>query len=173
MALVLMALKLGEDNSKTLARRKAIIAGIKKLKSDVEKTLALDKHIAEVAEQLFKVDSLLVMGVGFQFATCLEAALKIKEISYIHCEGIQSTELKHGPLALLDSEHPEKMPILFVVTKDDQYDKGNQLNFFLIFCSYGWFECCCNSRNSTFLVVQRGRSKSWCMEGWIWKSHFP
>lgn len=124
MALVLMALKLGEDNSKTLARRKAIIAGIKKLKSDVEKTLALDKHIAEVAEQLFKVDSLLVMGVGFQFATCLEAALKIKEISYIHCEGIQSTELKHGPLALLDSEHPEKMPILFVVTKDDQYDKA-------------------------------------------------
>lgn len=124
MALVLMALKLGEDSGKTSERRKSIIDGIKKLKGDVEKVLELDSHIKKIAESVVKNDSMLVMGVGFQFATCLEAALKIKEIAYIHTEGIQSTELKHGPLALLDPEHPERLPIVYIVTKDSQYEKA-------------------------------------------------
>jgi glucosamine--fructose-6-phosphate aminotransferase (isomerizing) len=53
-------------------------------------------------ETLLKEKSLLVMGRGWQNATCLEAALKIKEISYMHSEGILAGELKHGPLALID-----------------------------------------------------------------------
>ena len=46
------------------------------------------------------------MGRGFNYATCMEGALKIKELTYVHCEGIQSGELKHGPLALVDEEIP-------------------------------------------------------------------
>ena len=48
----------------------------------------------------------MVMGRGFNYATCMEGALKIKELTYVHCEGIQSGELKHGPLALVDEEIP-------------------------------------------------------------------
>jgi len=58
------------------------------------------------------------MGRGWQYATCLEGALKLKEISSLHSEGVLSGELKHGPLALVD----KTMPIVFVATKDRNYD---------------------------------------------------
>ncbi|KAK9759399.1 glutamine--fructose-6-phosphate transaminase (isomerizing) [Basidiobolus ranarum] len=59
------------------------------------------------------------MGRGYQHATCLEGALKIKEVSYIHTEGILAGELKHGPLALID----ENMPVILIMTKDSLYPK--------------------------------------------------
>lgn len=52
-------------------------------------------------------------------ATCLEGALKIKEISYMHSEGILAGELKHGPLALID----ENMPVIIIMTRDSLYPK--------------------------------------------------
>ena len=55
------------------------------------------------------------MGRGFNYATCMEGALKIKELTYVHCEGIQSGELKHGPLALVD----EEIPIIQVRTQKE------------------------------------------------------
>jgi len=58
------------------------------------------------------------MGRGYHMGTSMEGALKIKEISYVHCEGVLSGELKHGPLALVD----DSMPIVFVITKDKHYD---------------------------------------------------
>lgn len=57
------------------------------------------------------------MGRGYNYATCLEGALKVKELSYMHCEGIMSGELKHGPLAMVD----ETMPIVMIVCKDQVY----------------------------------------------------
>ncbi|KAG8831269.1 hypothetical protein FRC17_003387 [Serendipita sp. 399] len=59
------------------------------------------------------------MGRGYQNATCLEGALKIKEISYMHSEGILAGELKHGPLALID----ENMPVIIIMTRDSLYPK--------------------------------------------------
>ena len=59
------------------------------------------------------------MGRGYQYATLLEGALKIKEISYMHSEGILAGELKHGPLALID----ENMPVIIVMTQDSLYPK--------------------------------------------------
>jgi glucosamine--fructose-6-phosphate aminotransferase (isomerizing) len=59
------------------------------------------------------------MGRGFQNATCLEGALKIKEVSYMHSEGILAGELKHGPLALID----ENMPVVLIMTQDSLYPK--------------------------------------------------
>ncbi|PIO52412.1 SIS domain protein, partial [Teladorsagia circumcincta] len=60
------------------------------------------------------------MGRGFNFATCLEGALKIKELSYMHCEGIMSGELKHGPLAMVD----ENLRICMIICKDTVYSKS-------------------------------------------------
>lgn len=59
------------------------------------------------------------MGRGFNFATCLEGALKVKELTYMHSEGIQSGELKHGPLALVDST----VPIILILMRDGVYTK--------------------------------------------------
>ncbi|KNE73425.1 glucosamine-fructose-6-phosphate aminotransferase [isomerizing] [Allomyces macrogynus ATCC 38327] len=59
------------------------------------------------------------MGRGYQNATCLEGALKIKEVSYMHSEGILAGELKHGPLALID----ENMPVILIMTRDSLYPK--------------------------------------------------
>jgi len=119
VAITLMALKIGEDRISTKERRESIIQGLKELPSLVGKALESDKTVKEICSKIFKKKSLLVMGRGFQYGTCLEAALKIKEISYMHCEGVLSGELKHGPLALIDDE----MPILFVLTKDKHYEK--------------------------------------------------
>lgn len=64
---------------------------------------------------------MLVMGRGYNFATCLEASLKIKELSYIHCEGIMSGELKHGPLAMVDTEKS----IIMIICSDPVYKVKN------------------------------------------------
>ncbi|CAI2345621.1 unnamed protein product [Caenorhabditis sp. 36 PRJEB53466] len=74
----------------------------------------------DIAEQIYKEKSLLIMGRGFNFATCLEGALKIKELSYMHCEGIMSGELKHGPLAMVD----EFLSICMVICNDHVYKKS-------------------------------------------------
>ena len=64
--------------------------------------LALDSQILEISKQLYSENSLLIMGRGFNYATCLEGALKVKELTYMHSEGILAGELKHGPLAMVD-----------------------------------------------------------------------
>jgi len=119
IAITLMALKLGDDKSHTEERRRAVIKGLQKLPELVNKVLSMEPHIKDIAAQIKDSRSLLLMGRGYQFATCLEAALKIKELTYMHAEGINSGELKHGTLALID----ETMPIVFVATKDRFYDR--------------------------------------------------
>jgi len=119
IAIVLLALQLGEDTIHVQERRREVIAGLKTLAEKVRQTLALDNQMKDIADKYYKSKSLLIMGRGYQYATCLEAALKIKEISYIHCEGVMAGELKHGPLALIDDE----LPIIFIATKDRLYEK--------------------------------------------------
>ena len=77
----------------------------------------MDNQIKELAKELYQQKSLLVMGRGYNYATCLEGALKIKELTYMHSEGILAGELKHGPLALVD----KAMPVIMVVTRDPVY----------------------------------------------------
>lgn len=119
IALVLIALMLGADRRSSKARCDAIIDDLAKLPMLVRETLMLENEIKVIAKQMANQKSLLLMGRGYQFATCLEAALKIKEISYMHSEGILAGELKHGPLALID----EHMPIIMVATKDSTHSK--------------------------------------------------
>lgn len=118
IALVMIALTLGHDRSSTKARRDEIIQELGTLSEKVQKVLNQDAYFRELCETLNKSDSLIVLGRGYQYSTCLEGALKIKELAYLHSEGILAGELKHGPLALIDKDRP----IIFVVTKDSIHD---------------------------------------------------
>lgn len=122
IALTLIALQLAEDRTSLEARRREIISGLSQLPEAIKKVLSQDVQLKEMAkETLFKEKSLLIMGRGYQNATCLEGALKIKEVSYMHSEGILAGELKHGPLALVD----ENMPVILIMTKESIYPVRN------------------------------------------------
>lgn len=83
----MMAIQLSEDRISMTERRNAIIDGLHDLPSQIREILQLDQSMqALAAGALANVNSLLIMGRGYQFSTCLEAALKIKELSYIHSE---------------------------------------------------------------------------------------
>jgi len=119
VALMMIALQLSEDRISFTERRNQIINGLHALPGQIKKVLDLDASLQELAEVIHKNKSLLIMGRGYQHATCLEGALKIKEISYMHSEGILAGELKHGPLALID----ENMPVIIIMTQDSLYPK--------------------------------------------------
>jgi len=119
LALTLLALKLGDNTVATIKRRQEIIQALKVLPEMVAKVLTKEAQIANIAAKIKDHSSVLVMGRGWNYATCVEGALKLKEVSSMHSEGVLSGELKHGPLALVD----ETMPIIFVATKDNNYDQ--------------------------------------------------
>lgn len=120
IALVMIALSLSNDSISKRQRHVEIIQGLKKVPEQIKKVLDLEDKIKELcAEFLDKQKSLLLLGRGFQFATALEGALKIKEISYMHSEGVLAGELKHGVLALVDGE----LPIIAFATRDSLFPK--------------------------------------------------
>ncbi|XP_072295263.1 glutamine--fructose-6-phosphate aminotransferase [isomerizing] 2 [Eucyclogobius newberryi] len=119
VALIMFGLMMSEDRLSLQKRRLEIMAGLKDLPDLIKKVLSLDDKIKTIANELYEQRSLLVMGRGFNYATCLEGALKIKEITYMHSEGILAGELKHGPLALVDKH----MPVIMIIMKDGCYTK--------------------------------------------------
>ncbi|KAF7658846.1 hypothetical protein LDENG_00006790 [Lucifuga dentata] len=119
VALTMFGLMVSEDRLSLQKRRLEIINGFKVLPELIKKVLSLDDNIKAIANELYQRKSLLVMGRGFNYATCLEGALKIKEITYMHSEGILAGELKHGPLALIDKH----MPVIMIIMKDACYTK--------------------------------------------------
>ncbi|KAK6748259.1 hypothetical protein RB195_001096 [Necator americanus] len=120
LALLMFALVLSDDRISMTNRRKEIINALNQLPDLIREVLDLDKEALAIAQEIYKEKSLLIMGRGFNFATCLEGALKIKELSYMHCEGIMSGELKHGPLAMVD----ENLRICMVICNDSVYKKS-------------------------------------------------
>jgi glucosamine--fructose-6-phosphate aminotransferase (isomerizing) len=119
VALLMVALQLSEDRISFMERRNQIIDGLHALPTQIKRVLELDNTLQQLASTVSENKSLLLMGRGYQYATCLEGALKIKEISYMHSEGILAGELKHGPLALVD----ENMPVIIIMTQDSLYPK--------------------------------------------------
>ncbi|KAI9301749.1 hypothetical protein BJ944DRAFT_271004 [Cunninghamella echinulata] len=123
VALVLMSLQLSQDCISTLERRQSIIKALQEIPTLIQQVLDNQANqLKQLAsdERFTKEKSLLVLGRGYQNATCLEGALKIKEISYMHSEGIFSGELKHGSLALVD----DKIPLILIMTQDSLYPKA-------------------------------------------------
>ncbi|QLG72630.1 hypothetical protein HG535_0D03380 [Zygotorulaspora mrakii] len=120
IALVMFALSLSDDRVSKLERRKEIIQGLKLIPEQIKEVLQLEDKIKYLCENDLKDQkSLLLLGRGYQFASALEGALKIKEISYMHSEGVLAGELKHGVLALVD----ENLPIIAFGTRDSLFPK--------------------------------------------------
>jgi glutamine---fructose-6-phosphate transaminase (isomerizing) len=106
-AMTLFALYLAAVRGTVEPRRLAQIAeNTKLLPASVDVVLNTSDHIREVARRIRKMQSCLFIGRYINYPTALEGALKLKEISYIHAEGYAAGEMKHGPIALLDSETP-------------------------------------------------------------------
>lgn len=82
-------------------------------------TLKNDAEILRLSELFVEKQHCLFLGRGTHYPIALEGALKLKEISYIHAEGYAAGELKHGPLALVDTE----MPIVILAPNDEMLDK--------------------------------------------------
>lgn len=119
IALVMFGLVMCEDRKSMTNRSVEIIQALAKLPEQIQQVLDTDSAMQSLAAELHTKKSLLIMGRGFNYATCLEGALKIKELTYMHSEGILAGELKHGPLALVD----ESMPIMMICTRDNVYTK--------------------------------------------------
>ncbi|XP_053574182.1 glutamine--fructose-6-phosphate aminotransferase [isomerizing] 1 isoform X2 [Bombina bombina] len=119
VSLVMFALMICDDRISVQGRRKQIIQGLKILPDNIKEVLSMDDEIQQLATELYQQKSVLIMGRGYHYATCLEGALKIKEITYMHSEGILAGELKHGPLALVD----KLMPVIMIIVRDHSYTK--------------------------------------------------
>ncbi|KAJ6794932.1 glutamine--fructose-6-phosphate aminotransferase [isomerizing] 2 [Iris pallida] len=119
VAMSMVALAIGDDRISTRARRAAIINGLSNLPNKVRKVLKLDSEMRDLAESLIDSESLLVFGRGYNYATALEGALKVKEVALMHSEGMLAGEMKHGPLALVD----ETLPIIVIATRDACFSK--------------------------------------------------
>ena len=119
IAITMMALVLSEDAISKHHIRDEIIDSMCNLPDAIRACLDLNDRVRDLAEQLKNEQSSLVFGRGRNYATAMEAALKIKEVSYMHSEGINAGEMKHGPLALVD----EKMPIIVIAPMDEMHNK--------------------------------------------------
>jgi glucosamine--fructose-6-phosphate aminotransferase (isomerizing) len=98
--------------SAPLDRLRSIAEGTKLLPASIDVVLNTSEDIKKIAKKLRRARSVLFLGRYVNVPTALEGALKLKEISYIHAEGYAAGEMKHGPIALLDS----KTPVVGVVT---------------------------------------------------------
>ena len=85
----------------------------------IERVLASSDAIREATAKYIHRENWLFLGRGVNYPVALEGALKLKEISYIHAEGMPAAEMKHGPIALIE----EGMPVVFVATRNSQYEK--------------------------------------------------
>jgi glucosamine--fructose-6-phosphate aminotransferase (isomerizing) len=96
-----------------------VVAQLRELPGQVERTLALEPQVREVAERYASAPDFLFIGRHTGYPAALEGALKLKEISYIHAEGYAAGELKHGPIALVE----EGVPVVVVATECHVYPK--------------------------------------------------
>ncbi len=117
--LTLLALYLAQLRGIDSSNSKEIIEGLRKIPSQVAKILESNNKIIEIAKRYKDSTNFLYLGRGYNFPVALEGALKLKEISYIHAEGYPAAEMKHGPIALIDSN----MPVVFIATRDSTYEK--------------------------------------------------
>lgn len=121
LAFYCLALDLG-FRRKTLSpqRLQEILTGIRQLPAQIELILeSQERYIQELTYQFNDTQDFIFIGRGINFPIALEAALKLKEISYIHAEGYPAGELKHGPIALLDA----KVPVVAIAMPGSVYEK--------------------------------------------------
>jgi glutamine---fructose-6-phosphate transaminase (isomerizing) len=119
VTLTMLALYLGRRKFMSQAQSQEMIDGLCAIPEQIEQVLKQNETIREIARAFVDRDNWLFLGRGYHYPVALEGALKLKEISYIHAEGMPAAEMKHGPIALIN----EGMPVVFIATRGVQYDK--------------------------------------------------
>ncbi len=120
-ALFILAVYLGQERGvldETVSR--CLVQELLHVPGKLESVLSADAHYEDLGRKLFRVTDFLFLGRGVHFPIALEGALKLKEISYIHAEGYPAGELKHGPLALVDTQ----MPVVVLATRDPSSEES-------------------------------------------------
>ena len=120
VALMLLTLSLGQVRG-TLdkALEAELVDELRRLPTRLGEALAMDSVVEKVSELFAEKHHSLFLGRGAQYPVAMEGALKLKEISYIHAEAYPAGELKHGPLALVDSD----MPVVTVAPNNELLEK--------------------------------------------------
>ena len=119
VGLLLLTLLIGRGQGLSASAEAEVVDALRSLDGAIRESLTLEPQIERLAGKLIDKQHAFFLGRGPQYPVALEAALKLKEISYIHAEGYPAGELKHGPLALVD----EGMPVIAVAPKDDLIEK--------------------------------------------------
>jgi len=117
--LTMLAIDIGRRRSLAASDTCKVIEELSKIPEKIEGALKLDSAIKELAKKLVDRDNWLYLGRGVNYPVALEGALKLKEISYIHAEGMPAAEIKHGPIALID----DGMPVVVIAPYDQMYKK--------------------------------------------------
>ena len=98
---------------------KNIVTELNDIPAKMKEVLKLNNRIADLSRSFTYARDFLFLGRGYSYPVALEGALKLKEISYIHAEGYPAAEMKHGPIALIDSD----MPVVVIATHNAMYEK--------------------------------------------------
>jgi glutamine---fructose-6-phosphate transaminase (isomerizing) len=119
VVLTMLALFLGRRKFMSQAQTSELIDGLCAIPDQMNRVLEQSSLVKDIAGKFCDRENWLFLGRGYHYPVALEGALKLKEISYIHAEGMPAAEMKHGPIALIN----EGMPVVFVATKGSQYEK--------------------------------------------------
>ncbi len=117
--LMMLAIFLGRRKYMSQAQCEALIEGLCDIPGQMRQVLEQTSQIEIIARRFCDRENWLFLGRGYHYPVALEGALKLKEISYIHAEGMPAAEMKHGPIALIK----EGMPVVFIATQGVQYGK--------------------------------------------------
>ena len=117
--LSMLAIELGRRRHISSDEAAWYIDEMSRIPEKIGEILDQSDHIREIAAANMDKENWLFLGRGFNYPVALEGALKLKEISYIHAEGLPAAEMKHGPIALI----ADGMPAVFIATAGAQYDK--------------------------------------------------
>jgi glucosamine--fructose-6-phosphate aminotransferase (isomerizing) len=117
--LTMLAIELGRRKHISSTEAASCIDELSAMPAKMSRVLEQSDHIKQIASANIDKDNWLFLGRGFNYPVALEGALKLKEISYIHAEGLPAAEMKHGPIALI----ADGMPAVFIATSGPQYDK--------------------------------------------------
>ncbi len=117
--LTMLAIELGRRRHISSDQAAYYIKEFAAIPEKIRLILEQSSYLKQIAEANIEKNNWLFLGRGFNYPVALEGALKLKEISYIHAEGLPAAEMKHGPIALI----VDQMPAVFIATKGPQYDK--------------------------------------------------
>ena len=119
VTLTMLALYLGRRKFMSQSQSQEMIDGLCAIPGQIEQVLKQNDLVRDIARTFCDRENWLFLGRGYHYPVALEGALKLKEISYIHAEGMPAAEMKHGPIALIN----EGMPVVFIATRGVQYEK--------------------------------------------------